>query len=84
MKSNRNDYLFDAYDLAVYSVVAILVAGAVWLSLAWLDANFVGIVALGDQGVPGEPEHPEPELLRLMKSRFTVSVAFAQCVPTGM
>lgn len=53
MKSNRHDRIFDFYDLAVYSVVAILVAVAVWLSIAWLDANFVGIVALGDQGMPG-------------------------------
>lgn len=53
MKSNRNDYLFDAYDLVVYSVVAILVGVAVWFSIAWLDANVIGIVALGDQGVPG-------------------------------
>jgi len=50
MNSNRNDFLFDLYDFAVYSVVAIIVGVAVWLSIAWLDANFVGIVALGDQG----------------------------------
>lgn len=53
MNSNGHDPFFDYYDFAVYAVVAIIVGVAVWLSIAWLDANFIGIVALGDQGVPG-------------------------------
>jgi hypothetical protein len=45
-----NPPLFDSEDMLFFFIVALIAGILVWAGICWLDANLIGIAALGDQG----------------------------------